>query len=52
MSVNSAKQRVEQLQEWMKTMNINSDKVAKKQGNKQPNFIDYGVKIKNGPSRR
>jgi hypothetical protein len=51
MSKNSARQRVTQLMEWLPTLKSKRSKPVKR-GNTQPRFVDYDVKIKNGPNGR
>ena len=51
MSKNSTKQRVTQLMEWLPTLKSKRSKPVK-QGNTQPRFVDYDVKIKNGSNAR
>lgn len=51
MSKNSAKQRVTQLMEWLPTLKSKRNKPVKR-ANTQPRFVDYDVKIKNGPNAR
>ena len=51
MSKNSSRQRVTQLMEWLPTLKSKRSKPVKR-GNTQPRFVDYDVKIKNGPNAR
>ena len=51
MSKSSSKQMYTQLMEWIPTLSSKRKKPVKRNG-MQPKFIDYGVKIKNGPNAR